>query len=146
MSSHAVHLFCCAVKMDSLTSFFVAAESVFLFMWPLHGILGGVILEYFTLFRRVSGAMQQSCFPSGWPIAPMACISCLGLASAARLRVGRQGRFSSLSFPAMTGAVGVCPRWSFRSVSVFVYFFCDFHSLEYFVCIFIDFHHKVLAL
>ena len=85
-------------------------------------ILGGFILEYFTLLRRLLGAMQQACFTSGQTITRMACIYCLALVSATRLRVGRKGGLSSISLPYMTDTVGVYPKWSFRSVSAFVYF------------------------
>ena len=127
-------LFTSSVVPSNLTvlpRFFVAVVVGLSFVvWPLRGVLGGVILQYFTFFCRVPGAMQQACFPSGRPIARMACIYCLVLASAARIGVGRQGGFSSLSFPSMTGTVGIFPIWGFRSVSTFVYFFCNFHSFE----------------
>ena len=129
-SSHSVHLLCCAVKLDGITSFFVAFGVGFLFMWPLHSVLVGVILEYFTLFRIVPVSMQQEYFPSVRPIARMACISCIALVSAACLGVVRRGGFSSLSFPAITGTVGVYPKWIFRIFSAFVDFPCDFRSFE----------------
>ena len=123
MSGHAVHLFCCVVKIGGLTTFFVSTRAGFSFVvWPLHGILGGVILQHFTLFYRVPGVIQQACFTSGRPIARMTCIYCLALASAACFGVGGRGGFSSLSFPAMTGTVGICPNWSFRNVSTLIYF------------------------
>ena len=101
-------------------------------MWPLNNALGRLILQYLTLFCIVPGAMQQVCFPSGLTISCIACIYCLPLVSAARLGVRRQGGFFSLLFPAMTGTVGVYPRWSCRSVSAFVDFFCDFHYFKEF--------------
>ena len=60
MNCHAVHLFCCVIKLDGLTTFFVAAGAGFSFVvWPLYGVLGGVILQYFALFRIVLRYMQQ---------------------------------------------------------------------------------------
>ena len=76
-------------------------------MWPLRGVLGGVILEYLTPLRRVPRAMQQAYFPSGWPIDRMDCISCLVFSSAARLRFDGRGGFSSLLVPSMTGTVNL---------------------------------------
>ena len=132
--------------MDILASYFVAVGAGLFFMWPLRGVLGRLIPKYFTLFRRVPGAMQQACFPSSWPIVRMACISCLALVSADRLGAGMRGGFSPFYFPDMTGTVGVCPRWIFISVSDFVDFLCNFHYLEYFARSFLDFHLKVPAL
>ena len=97
-------------------------------MWSLRGVIGGVILEYFALLRRVLGAMQQACFTSGQPIAMMDCIYCPALVSADRLGVGSRSVFSSISFPAMTGTVGVfhClslkvfpPSYIFFAISIF---------------------------
>ena len=97
MGYHVVHLFYCAVKLYSLTTFLTAARAgLFFVVWPLCGVLGGVFLEYFAIFCRVPGAMQQACFPSDQPIAGMAYIFCLALASTALLGVGRQGGFSSV--------------------------------------------------
>ena len=111
---------------------FVASGAGFFFIvWPLRGILGRVLLEYFEIFRRVLGAMRQACFPSGRTIARIAWISCLALSSAAFIRVGRKSSFSSISFLAMTGTVGICPNWSLRSCSTFVEFFRDYHSFEH---------------
>ena len=45
MSSHAFHILCCAVKLDVLTTFYVAAGvGLSLVVWPLCDVLGGVIL------------------------------------------------------------------------------------------------------
>ena len=73
MSCHDVHLLCCAVKLDGLTKFLVAFVSGLSFVvWPLRGVLGGLIIQYFALFRRVPGDVQQACSPSGSTIACMA--------------------------------------------------------------------------
>ena len=131
MICHAVHLFCCAVKLDGLTTFFVAARKGFsLVVRPLSGVICRVICHYFLLFRRVHEAMQEACFSSGRQITWVACICCLALSRAAQLKVRSPGGFSSLLFPAMTRMVGVCPNWSFRSCYTFVDFFCDFHYFK----------------
>ena len=123
MGCHVVHLFCCAVNLDGLTAFSIANRAGFFFIvWLLYRVFGGVFLEYFALFRRVTGAMQQACFSSGRPIARMAYIFCLALASADLLGVGRRGGFYSLSFPAMNSTVGIFPYWCFRRCSPFVEF------------------------
>ena len=72
-----------------LPCFFAATGAgLFFIVWTLCGILRGVLVEYFSLFRRVTRAMQQAFFSSGCPITRMACISCLALSSAALLGVG----------------------------------------------------------
>ena len=55
------------------------------------------------------GHATSMSFLSVWCIAQMACIFCFALASAALLRVGRLGGFSSLSFPGVVVTVGFCP-------------------------------------
>ena len=73
MRSHDVHLVCCVVKLDGITTFFVAAGAGFSFVvWLLCGVLGVLILQYFTLFCRVPGAMQHVGFTPGQPIDQMA--------------------------------------------------------------------------
>ena len=110
---------------------FFAAGSGFSFVaWSLCDILGGLLLQYFALFHRVPGAMQQAFFPSGRPIAHVAWISYLAIASAALLGVGRAGIFSSFLSHGMTGAVGICPRWGLKKISTFVDFFCNFRYFE----------------
>ena len=76
-------------------------------MGPLHGLIRGLFLEYFTLLRRVSRALHQACFVTGWPISHMACMIFLALASVALIVVGCQGRFYSLTVTAITGMVGI---------------------------------------
>ena len=75
MTCHEVHLFCYTVELDGLTKFFIAARAGFSFiLCPLCGVLDGLSLQYFALFRRVPGAMQQACFPSGRLIARLALV------------------------------------------------------------------------
>ena len=78
----------------------------------------------------------------------MACVSCLALDSAALLGlgVGRRGGFSSLSFPAMTGTVGISPNWSFRSCSTFVEFFHDLYSFKHVAGGLVALHFKIPVL
>ena len=46
MVCHVVHLFCCAVKLDGLTTLFVASGAGFLFIVLLmRSVLGGLFLE-----------------------------------------------------------------------------------------------------
>ena len=60
---HDVGLLYAAIKLNGLTMICFPARSGFiLFMWPLCGVIFGVILKYFTLLRGVSGAMQQAYF------------------------------------------------------------------------------------
>ena len=63
MGYHDGNLLRLAVKLDSLTTPFLAIRAgFFLFVWPLRGVLLGVFLEYFVLFCRVPGAMHQESF------------------------------------------------------------------------------------
>ena len=61
----------------------------------------------------------------------MACMIIIALASASLLGVGWQGRPPSLTFPAMTGTVGIFPSGGFRRCYFFVYFICNLHALEH---------------
>ena len=123
MRCHTVHLFCCTVELDSLTTFFAAVRAGFYFIvWPLCGVLGRLFLQYFALFCKVPGAMQQPFFKFCLDNFSDGLHFCLALTSAAHIGVGRQGGFSSLSFAAMTGTVGIFPNWSFRCCPTFVYF------------------------
>ena len=55
-----LHVF---VKLDGLTTLgFSAGAGLIFFEWPLGGVLLRIFLEYFTLLRGVSRAMQQACF------------------------------------------------------------------------------------
>ena len=106
---------------DGLTIIFVASGAgFFLFVWPLHSAFLGVTLEYFTLFHRVPGDMNQACFFTGRPIARMACKIFLALARAALLGVGRRDVFCSLTFTTMTGTFGICSIGGFRSCFSFL--------------------------
>ena len=90
MVCHVVHLFCCAVELYGLTTFFIAARAALYFIvWPLCNVLGGIFLRYFSIFHRLPGAMQQAYFSSVRPIAWMAYIFCLALDIADLLGVGR---------------------------------------------------------
>ena len=73
MSCHAVNRFYFAFKIDG------TGASFSLNMWPLRGVLFKVFLQYFALFCRVPGAMQQACFLSGRVVAWMAWIFVLRL-------------------------------------------------------------------
>ena len=51
-----------SAEIDGITTLGLAAIAGFVFfVWPLHGVLLGVFLEYFTLLIGVYGAMQQAC-------------------------------------------------------------------------------------
>ena len=54
----------------------------------------------------------------------------LALSIASLLRVGWQGRLSSLSFPSVTGTVDICPCGGLIRCSSFVYLLVNFHLLE----------------
>ena len=118
MGYHEVNVLRLTVKLESLCIIFFAARAgLFLLVWPLCGVNIGVFLEYFAIFRKVTGAMQQSfIFRTGRPIAHMTCIICLALSSAALLGVSWQGGLSSLTFPAMAGTFSFYPGGIFRSV------------------------------
>ena len=46
MGYHVFHLFYCAVELDGLTTFSIAAEADFFFVvWPLCGVIGGLFLD-----------------------------------------------------------------------------------------------------
>ena len=115
MNCYAVHLFYCAVKIDG------AGAGFYFNMWPLRGVLGKLFLQYFVLFCKVPEAMQQPFLKFCLANFSDGLHFCLALTSAAHIGVGRQGGFSSLSFAAMTGTVGIFPNWSFRCCPTFVY-------------------------
>ena len=72
MGCHVVNLFCCAVKLDGITKFLIYARvGLYFIVWLMCGVLDGLLLLYFSLFRRVPGDMQQACFSSSWLIARM---------------------------------------------------------------------------
>ena len=103
-----------------------------------------LFLEYFTLLHGVSRAMHQACFITIRPIAFMDCIIFLALASAAILGVGRWVVSDPLSFPAMTGTVGICPvSGCFRRCYYFVDLPRHIHTLKYITCILVVIPPKV---
>ena len=64
-ASWDIMMFTSSVALSNLTvlpCFFVSGVGLFFVMWPLCGVLGRVFLEYFALFLRVTGAMQQAFF------------------------------------------------------------------------------------
>ena len=73
MGYYGVNLLRLTVEIDILSALFVAAGAGFLlFLWPLFGVVPGVLLEYFALLRRFPGDMHKECFsPVGrslrWP-------------------------------------------------------------------------------
>ena len=133
MGYHAVYFLHCPVKLDGLTMIFVASGSGF-FVGPLHIVLIGLLLDYFTIFHILYRAMHQACFVANWTIAWIACMIILSLDIAALLGVGCQGIFCSLMFPDVTGTVGICPSDGFRRCSSFVYFILNLHALEHLAC------------
>ena len=73
MRCHAVDLLCFTINLDGLiTLVFASREGFFVFMGLVNGILLGVFLEYFLIFRIVPGAIHQSFLSLGarslrWP-------------------------------------------------------------------------------
>ena len=108
---HDVGLLDASVKINGLDALCFADGAVFvIFMWPLCGVIFGLFLKYFTLLRKVSSAMQQTCFLcTGCFLDQRYCIFSPALASTDLLGIGRQGGFSSLSFPDMNVMVGIFP-------------------------------------
>ena len=108
-----------------------AARAEFL-VETLNGILITVFLEYFTILRGVSRAMQQACFINGSLIAPFF----RALACAALLRFGRRVGFNPFSFPDITRMVGICPMIGyFRRCFYFVDLFQHLHAFKRVACI-----------
>ena len=59
---HDVYFLHVSIELDGLTTLgFVSGAGFILFVWPLRNVPLGVFLEYFTILRGVSGAMQQAC-------------------------------------------------------------------------------------
>ena len=120
-----------AVELDGLTTLsFASGVGFFLFLWLLCSVLLGVLLEYFSLLRRVTGDMHQACFVTVQPIYQMSCMAFPAISSAALLRFGWQCGFSSLTFPAMTGTVGLCPGGGFRMCSSFIGLLRNLHAFK----------------
>ena len=62
-------------------------------------------------------------------------------------RVDWRGGFSSLTFPAMTGMVGICPAvGNFLLCSSFVEFFCNFHLFKHVACLLVGISFKASSL
>ena len=61
MVLHAVYFLHYSVKLDGLTTLDFSTGAG-LFVGPLHGVIAGVLLQYFTILRGVSGDMQQAFF------------------------------------------------------------------------------------
>ena len=147
MGYHVVHLLRLAIKLDVITTFFVAAGAeLFIFVWTLCGLLLGVLLKYSTLLRRVPGDIYQACFIIGWPIARMACMIFLALSSAALIGVGWRGGFYHLTFPENNGTFGLCPGGDFRRRSSFVDVLRNFHAFKFCACLLVGIPLKVPAL
>ena len=129
---HGVELLGVVVELDGFATLGIAAGACFYrFIGLLRGVLFRVDFKYFTLFWRVSGAMQHAClFCSGGSTTWMACIFCLTLASVYLLGVGRRCSFSYLSFPDMAGTVGICPSGYCRRCFPFLDLFINFHVIE----------------
>ena len=144
MGYHGFHLLRLAIELDSIATLFPASGvGFFIFVWLLRVILLGVLLEYFTLFCIVAGAMHQACFCTGRLITWMACMICLALATADLLGVGQQVGFYSLMFPEMAGTVGISPNGCFRRCSLFVELFCNIHAFRNFACCLVGLPLKV---
>ena len=79
-------------KLNGLTMLdFPSGVGFILFVWPLCGVLLGVLIYYFTLLRGVSGAMQHSCLShTGHLLARRDYIFFLALASSVLIGVGRR--------------------------------------------------------
>ena len=89
MVYHGVHILSPAVKLDGVTTLFIASgEGFFLCVWPLRVIILISFLEYFSLFRRVLGAIHQSCFCTSRSINRISCIMFPALAGAEFLGAG----------------------------------------------------------
>ena len=88
MRYHAIYLLRLAIKLYRLATLgFDDGTVFFVFLGPLCGLLLGVFLEYFTLFRRVSGSMHKAFFVTGHPIAQMTFMIFLMLSRAALLGI-----------------------------------------------------------
>ena len=124
MRYNGVNLLRLTIKIDGLHTIFVAAGTeFFLLVWLLSDILLGLLLEYFALFRGVTGAMQRErLFRTVWLIHRMSCIIFITLAGSALLGVGWRGSFSYLKFPAMTGTFGFWPVGIFKE-------YCEFNRI-----------------
>ena len=121
-----------SVELDSLSALVVAAGEVFpVFKRPLHGVLFGLVLKHFALFRRVPSKMQEAyIFCTGRSISQIACMVSLALTSAALLGVGWRGGSYSLLFPVNNGLVGFFLLIIIRRCYPFVDRLCNFHAIK----------------
>ena len=63
MGYYGVNLLRITVEFDGLSTLLLSnGVGFFLFLWPLRGVLLGLLLEYFSLFLKVPGAMHQAFF------------------------------------------------------------------------------------
>ena len=67
-------------------------------MEPLLVVLLGLFLEYFILLHRLSGAINQACFVTGWLIAHMDCMIFLRFPERPFLRLVGKDDFNPLRF------------------------------------------------
>ena len=89
MGYHGVKLLLLAVKLDGITTIFVADRvGLLVFEWPLLSVLFVLFLKYFALCRIVPGAMHQAFFFTCQMIACMASMIIFALASAAIIWIG----------------------------------------------------------
>ena len=146
MGYHGVNLLRLNVELEVLSEIFVVSRSVFLlFVWPLHVILLGVFLEYFTIYI-VPGSIHQACFFTGRRIVRMVCIFFLALAGVELIGFGWRGGFSYLAFTVMTGTFGFCLVGIVISVTTFVNLLRNVHELEHFECILVGLSLEISAL
>ena len=99
------------VKLDGLTMLgFSVGAGFILFVWPLCGVILGVLFEYFKILGGVSGAIKQACVSrTSHIIAQRDYIFCPELSRTALMGVGRRGVFPYLSFPDMAVMVVILP-------------------------------------
>ena len=88
------------------------------------------LLVLYTLLKSVRGHATRMSFLLQWSHRSDSPNCFLALASAELLGVGRQGNFSSLSFPDVTVTIGFWPSGYFRRYPPFVDPFRNFHVLE----------------
>ena len=106
-----------------------------------------VLLNHFTLFRRVLGYMQKTClFRNSQRITRMACIVSLAFSSAYLTGVGWRSGFTSLFIPVRTGTVVFCLLIIFVRCSSFVDCLCNFHTLEHLTCLLVGHSFKTPSL
>ena len=131
MVYHGDDILCFVIKLDRLImlGFLLERDSL---------SLCGRFLAYFLDWFSVLHTNLRSVWGHATHILFLCLADCsdilhvfLALSSAALLRVGRQGKFSSLSFTAMTRTFGIFPYGGFRSWFSFVDLFGNFHPLKH---------------